>query len=113
MAVRNKPIIVLGDGAASSCAGNKWTGPQSSEAEGRPARPWRGVPGESYEKLNVLDPGVGLVPLLRVAPPKLPVVLLKTAGVAVHAAGVPAAVKLLLLSAKVEAAAKRASISQK
>ncbi len=68
-----------------------------------------GVPGESYEKLNSMDPDVGLVPPLGMVPPKLPVVLLKTAGAAVDAAEVPAAVKLLL-SAKVEAAAKRASI---
>ena len=47
---------------------------------------------------------VRLVPPLRVAPPKLPVALLKTAGVAVHAAEVPAAVKLPLLSAKADTA---------
>jgi hypothetical protein len=46
-----------------------------------------------------------------VAPSKLPVLLLKMAGVAVHAAEVPAAVKLPLLSAKADAAARRASIA--
>jgi hypothetical protein len=45
---------------------------------------------------------VRLVPPLNVAPPKLPVLALKTAGVALHAAEVPAAVKLPLLSAKAD-----------
>ena len=54
---------------------------------------------------------VRLVPPLRVAPPKLQVLLLKTAGVAVHADEVSAAVKLPLLSAKTDAAARRASIA--
>ncbi len=57
-----------------------------------------------------VEKDVRLVPPLRVAPPKLPVLVLKTAGVAVHAAEVPAAVKLPLLSAKADAAARRMSI---
>src|SRR5512142_2336783 len=47
---------------------------------------------------------VRLVPPLRVSPPTLPVFVLKTAGDAVHAAEVPAAVKLPLLSAKADEA---------
>ncbi len=77
-----------------------------------------GGPGEAYEKpdcpvewtgSSVMGPEARSGPPLRVAPKKLPVVLLKTGGVAVHAAEVPAVGKLRSLPAK---AAKKASIGQ-
>jgi hypothetical protein len=46
-----------------------------------------------------VEKDVAVVPPLRVWPPKPPVATLKVAGVAVHAALVPVAVKLPLLSA--------------
>ncbi len=50
------------------------------------------------------------MPPLRVAPPELRGLLLDTAGVAVHAYEIPAAVKLPLLSAQADAAVRSVGI---